>query len=327
MKHFPLKQITLLLFSVGILLLGLNVRAQSFPAQPIKIVVPFAVGGGVDILTRVLGDRMSKSLGQSVIVENRLGAGGNLGVDFVAKAPADGYTLVMATTGTHSINPALYKKLPFDASKDFAPITLVASVPNLLVVNAQVKASSLNDLIALAKNAPGTLSFASFGNGTSNHLSGEMLKMLANIDVLHVPYKSATQAVTDLIAGQTTFAFVNMPLALTHVKSDKLRALAVTSQKRSSALPELQTMAQAGLTDFVVESWYGLMAPAATPPAVIESLQRAVVQALNDPEIITKFANNGAEALSTSPAEFDALLRAERAHWANLVTKANITID
>ena len=301
--------------------------AQDFPSRPVRIVVPFAAGGGVDILTRALAQPLGERLGQQVIVDDKPGAGGNLGVDAVAKAPADGYTLVMATTGTHTINPGLYPKLPFDAERDFKPVTLIASVPNLLVVNPALGVDSAAALVALAKSKPGALSFASFGNGASNHLSGEMLKSLTGIDVAHVPYKSAPQAVTDLMAGQTAFAFVNTPLALPHVRSGKLKALAVTGAKRSAATPEFPTMQEAGVPGFVVESWYGLMAPAGTPDAVIARLHKETLAVLATNEVREFFAKQGADVVTSSPAEFAAMVRTERARWADVIRTSGAKVD
>jgi tripartite-type tricarboxylate transporter receptor subunit TctC len=303
------------------------VWAQDYPAKPIRIVVPFAAGGGVDLLTRVIAQHLGDSLRQQVVVDNRTGAGGNVGVDAVAKAAPDGYTLVMATTGTHTINPGLYARLPFDAEKDFKPITLVASVPNLLVVNNAVPAQSVRELVALAKAQPGRLSFASFGNGTANHLSGEMFKSAAGIDVVHVPYKSAPQAVTDLIGGQTSFAFVNTPLALPQVRAGKLRALAVSGGQRSPAASEYPTMREAGVPDFVVESWYGLMAPAGTPDAVVNRLQREVLAVLAKPEVRDNFAKQGADIETSTPAEFAARVKTEKAVWAGVIKASGARID
>ena len=302
-------------------------QAQEFPTKPIRIVVPFAAAGGVDILTRVLAQHLGDALKQQVVVENRVGAGGNVGVEAVAKAPADGYTLLMATTGTHTINPGLYSKLPFDAEKDFKPITLVASVPNLLVVNNNVPAKDVRELVRLAKSQPGKLSFASFGNGTSNHLSGEMLKSTAGVSVVHIPYKSAPQAVTDLIAGETTFAFVNTPLALPQVRAGKLRALAVTGARRSEATPEYPTMSEAGVPGFVVESWYGLMAPAGTPDAVVARLQKETVAVLAKPEVREFFAKQGADVETSTPAEFAKRVTSEKARWADVIKASGARID
>ncbi len=306
---------------------GAPAAAQGFPNRPVRIVVPFAAGGGVDILTRTLAQHLGERLGQQVLVDDKPGAGGNLGVDAVAKAPADGYTLVMATTGTHTINPGLYAKLPFDAERDFKPITLIASVPNLLVVNPSLGVTSAAELVALAKSRPGQLSFASFGNGASNHLSGEMLKSLTGMQATHVPYKSAPQAVTDLIAGQTAFAFVNTPLALPHVRSGKLKALAVTGAKRSAATPEFPTMQEAGVPGFVVESWYGLMAPAGTPDAVIARLHEETLAALALPEVKDFFAKQGADVVTSTPAEFAAMVKTERARWAEVIRTSGAKVD
>jgi len=304
-----------------------SVAQDAFPAKPIRIVVPFAAGGGVDILTRVLAQHLGEALKQQVVVDNRTGAGGNIGVDAVAKAPADGYTLVMATTGTHTINPGLYQSLPFDAEKDFAPITTVASVPNLLVVNPGIAAASVEELVALAKSQPGKFSYASFGNGTGNHLSGAMFAAMAKLDVVHVPYKSAPQAVTDLIAGQTAFAFVNTPLALPHVRAGKLRALAVTGGKRSAATPEYATMSEAGVPGFVVESWYGLLAPAGTPAPVVARLHKEVLAVLAKPEVRETFAKQGADIVTATPGEFAAQIRSEKARWADVIKASGARID
>jgi tripartite-type tricarboxylate transporter receptor subunit TctC len=301
--------------------------AQAYPAKPVKIVVPFAAGGAVDILTRVLADKLSPTLGQQIVVEPVVGAGGNIGSAQVAKAAPDGYTLLMATTGTHTINPGLYKEMPFDASKDFAPITLVASVPNLLVVNPSVPAKDVRELVALAKAQPGKLTFASFGHGTSNHLSGELFKSVAGIDVVHVPYKNAPQAVLDVVGGQVNFAFVNAPLALPQVKAGKLRALAVTGAKRSPAIPDMPTMAEAGLPDFVVESWYGLMAPANTPAAVVAKIRNDTLAVLAKPELVQAFANQGADVITSTPAEFGAMVVKERQRWAEVIRKSGAKID
>jgi tripartite-type tricarboxylate transporter receptor subunit TctC len=301
--------------------------AQSYPSRPVKIVVPFAAGGAVDILTRVLAEKLSPVLGQPVVVEPVVGAGGNIGSAAVAKAAPDGYTLLMATTGTHTINPGLYKNMPFDAEKDFAPVTLIASVPNVLVVHPDVPAKSVKELVALAKSQPGKLNFASFGHGTSNHLSGELLKSVAGIDVVHVPYKSAPQAVMEVVGGQVNFAFVNAPLALPQVKAGKLRALAVTGAKRSPAVPDLPTMAEAGLPDFVVESWYGVMAPAGTPEPVVRKLHDDLLKVLAQPEVIEAFAKQGADVVTSTPAEFAAMVSKEKARWSEVIRKSGAKID
>ena len=301
--------------------------ADAWPAKPVKIVVPFAAGGGVDVLTRILADKLGPALGATIVVDAVPGAGGNLGSGQVAHAPADGYTLLMATTGTHTINPGLYKDMPFDAVKDFAPITVIASVPNLLVVNPQVPVTNVKELVALAKSQPGKLNFASFGYGTSNHLSGELFKSEAGIDVAHVPYKNAPQAVLDVVSGREAFAFVNAPLALPQVRAGKLRALAVTGARRSPAAPEYPTMAEAGLPNFVVESWYGLMAPAGTPEPVLRKIHDATVQVLNTPEIKAAFAKQGADVETSTPEEFAKMIVTEKARWAEVIRKSGAKID
>ena len=301
--------------------------AQAYPAKPVKIVVPFAAGGAVDILTRVLADKLSPALGQQVVVEPVVGAGGNIGSAAVAKAAPDGYTLLMATTGTHTINPGLYKNMPFDAVRDFAPITLVASVPNILVVHPDVPVKSVKELVALAKSQPGKMNFASFGHGTSNHLSGELFKSVAGVDVVHVPYKNAPQAVLEIVGGQVNFAFVNAPLALPQVRAGKLRALAVTGAKRSPAVPDLPTMAEAGLPEFVVESWYGLMAPAGTPEAVIRKVRDETLKTLARPDVVEAFAKQGADVVTSTPAEFARTVAAEKDRWAEVIRKSGAKID
>ncbi|MDN4016479.1 Bug family tripartite tricarboxylate transporter substrate binding protein [Zwartia panacis] len=316
-----------LIAALGGVIPAATVSAQPFPDHPVKLVVPFAAGGGVDILTRVLSEKMGQDLGQPMMVENRVGAGGNLGSDYVAKSKPDGYTLLVATTGTHAINPVLFPKLPFDAKRDFIPISLIAAVPNLLVVGPRLQVKSLQELIEFAKRSPGKLSYASFGNGTSNHLSGELLKMQAGIDVVHIPYKSATQAVTDLLGGQIDFAFVNMPLALAHVQSGKLNALAITSAERNASVADVPTMSQAGLNDFVVESWYGLMAPKGTSLKTIDVLQKATAQALLDQKVRDSFAKNGAEVRSDAGDAFDSLISSERARWTEVIERAKVNVD
>ncbi len=316
-----------LIAALGGVIPAATVSAQPFPDHPVKLVVPFAAGGGVDILTRVLSEKMSQDLGQPMMVENRVGAGGNLGADYVAKSKPDGYTLLVATTGTHAINPVLFPKLPFDAKRDFIPVSLIAAVPNLLVVGPRLQVNSLQELIEFAKRSPGKLSYASFGNGTSNHLSGELLKMQAGIEVMHVPYKSATQAVTDLLGGQIDFAFVNMPLALSHVQSGKLTALAITSAERNASVADVPTMSQAGLNDFVVESWYGLMAPKGTSLKTVDVLQKATAQALLDQKVRDLFAKNGAEVRSDAGDAFDSLISSERARWTEVIKRAKVNVD
>ena len=321
------KALKTFLAALALAAFAIPAAAQSYPARPVKIVVPFAAGGAVDLLTRVLADKLGPQLGTTLVVEPVVGAGGNIGSAAVAKAAPDGYTLLMATTGTHTINPGLYKDLPFDAVKDFAPITIIASVPNLLVVNPSVPAKSVKDLVALAKSEPGKLNFASFGHGTSNHLSGELFKSVAGIEAVHVPYKNAPQAVMDVVGGQVSFAFVNAPLALPQVRAGKLRALAVTGAKRSPAVPDLPTMREAGLSDFVVESWYGLMAPAGTPEPVLRKIRDATLAVLARADVQQAFANQGADVETSTPEDFARTIASEKARWAEVIRKSGAKID
>jgi tripartite-type tricarboxylate transporter receptor subunit TctC len=302
-------------------------KAQEYPSKPIRLVVPFAAGGATDVLARLVGERLTASLGQQVVVDNRPGAGGNIGSDIVARAEPDGYTILMGAVGTHAINPSLYPKMPYDPVKDFAPVTLVASVPNVLVVNPEVPAKSVQELIDLAKAKPGELNFASSGNGTSIHLSGELFKAMTGTDIVHVPYKGSGPAVTDLLGGQVQMMFDNMPSSLPHVKAGKLRALGVTSAKRSPALPEVPTIAEAGVPGYDATSWFGILAPAGTPEPVVTRLQGAIVQALGEPEMRQRMADLGAEPVGDTPAEFGQFIAAEIAKWAKVVNDAGVKLE
>lgn len=302
-------------------------QTQTFPTKPIKIVVPFPPGGTTDVLARVIGQEMTKSWGQQVIVDNRPGAGGNTGSDVVAKSPADGYTLLMGTVGTHGINVSLYKKMPYDAVKDFAPVTLVASVPNLLVVHPSVPAKSVKELISHAKANPGKLNFASAGNGTSIHLSGEMFKTMTGVQMQHVPYKGSAPAVTDLLGGQVNMMFDNMPSALPHVKGGKLRALAVTSAKRSPAAPDVPTMAEAGVPGYEATSWFGILAPAGTPKDIVTKLNKEIARILAMPEIKEKLSAQGAEPVGNTPEQFAAHIKAEIKKWEGVVKASGAQLD
>jgi tripartite-type tricarboxylate transporter receptor subunit TctC len=302
-------------------------KAQDYPSKPIRLVVPFAAGGATDVLARLVGERLTASLGQQVVVDNRPGAGGNIGSDLVARAEPDGYTILMGAVGTHAINPSLYPKMPYDPVKDFAPVTLVASVPNVLVVNPEVPANSVQELIDLAKANPGELNFASSGNGTSIHLSGELFKAMTGTDIVHVPYKGSGPAVTDLLGGQVQMMFDNMPSSLPHVKAGKLRALGVTSAKRSPALPEVPTIAEAGVPSYDATSWFGILAPAGTSEPVVTRLQGAIVQALGEPEMRQRMADLGAEPVGDTPAEFGQFIAAEIAKWAKVVNDAGVKLE
>ena len=313
-----------------IALISLQVNAQSataYPTKPIKIVVPFPPGGATDILARAIGFELQKTWGQSVVIENKPGAGGNTGADLVAKSPADGYTLIMATVGTHAINMSLYAKMPYDAVKDFEPIVLVAGVPNLLVVHPSVPAKSVKELTALAKAQPGKLNVASSGNGTSIHLAAELYKQMAGVDILHVPYKGSAPAVADLLGGQVQLMFDNMPVSLPHAKAGKLRALAVTSLKRSPALPDVPTMDVEGLKGFDATSWFGLLAPAGTPKDIIAKLNSASVAALATSEMRERLAAQGADPVGNTPEQFATFIKAEIEKWAKIVKASGARVD
>lgn len=301
--------------------------AQNYPAKPVTIIVPFAAGGTTDILARVIGQALTKELGQQVIVDNRAGAGGNIGGALAAKANADGYTLFMGTVGTHAINAALYKKMTFDPVKDFAPLTRVAMVPNLLVANPARPYKNVKELIAYAKANPGKVTFGSSGSGSSIHLSGELFNSMAKVEMIHIPYKGSAPAVTDLVGGQIDIMFDNMPSAIQHVRSGRLKPLAVTTAKRSPELPEVPTIAEAGVPGYEATSWFGMFAPAATPAPVVTRLNQALVKVLADAEVKKKLAEQGAEPYSETPAQFAAFIQAEAAKWSKVVKESGATAD
>lgn len=301
--------------------------AQSYPTKPIRLVVPFPPGGTTDILAREVGQRLSASLGQPVVIDNRPGAAGNIGSELVAKSAPDGYTLLMCTVSTHAINPNLYAKLPYDHVADFAPVVLVASVPNVLEVTPSLPVNTVADLIKLAKEKPGQINFASSGSGTSIHLSGELFKTMAGVDMTHVPYKGSAPALTDLIGGQVQVMFDNLPSSLPQIKAGKLRAIAVTSAQRAPALPNVPTIAESGLPGFEATSWFGVVAPAGTPPAIVARLNADVNQWLQTPEAKEKLLAQGAAAAGGSPEQFAAYIRAETEKWAKVVKASGAKVD
>jgi tripartite-type tricarboxylate transporter receptor subunit TctC len=311
------------------------VRAQSgWPTKAVRIVVPFAAGGTTDILARAMAPELQKVFGQPFVVDNKAGAGGNLGATEVAKAAADGYTLLMGTVGTHAINAALYPKLPFDHQKDFAPITLVAGVPNVLVLNPanaqKYGIQSVTDLARAARANPGKLNMASSGNGTSIHLAGELFKTLTGTFMVHFPYRGSGPALLDLIGGNMDLMFDNLPSAMPHIKAGKLKALAVTSATRSAALPDLPTIAEAGgpaLKDFEASSWFGLLAPAGTPADIQSRLQQECIKALQLPAIKERMLGLGATPSGISGAEFARYIDAETAKWAKVVKASGAKVD
>jgi tripartite-type tricarboxylate transporter receptor subunit TctC len=309
-----------------------SAQAQSWPSKPVRIIVPFPPGGTTDIVARSLGAELQKMWQQPVIVENRAGAGGNVGAEAVAKSPNDGYTLLMGTVGTHAINAALFaqggNKMPFDPVKDFVPITLAAGVPNVMVIHPKVPANSVSEFIAYAKANPGKLNMASSGNGTSIHLTGELFKTMTGTYMVHLPYRGSAPAVSDLLAGNTNVMFDNLPSALPHIKSGRLKALAVTSRVRSPALPDTPTIEEAAnLKGFDASSWFGLFAPAGTSRAIVDKIQADVAKALAVPQVRERFVAQGAQPGGTTPDQFAAFIRAETDKWAKVVKISNAKVD
>ena len=278
--------------------------AQGYPNRTIRLVVPFPAAGTTDILARAAAQKLTEAFGQSVVVDNRPGAAGNIGSDLVAKSAPDGYTLLMGTVGTHAINPSLYSKMPYDHVKDFVPVVLVAGVPNVLVVNPALPVNSVADLIKLAKDKPGQINFASSGSGTSIHLSGELFKTMAGVDITHIPYKGSSPALTDLVGGQVQIMFDNLPSALPQIKAGKLRAIAVTSLKRAPVLPDVPTISESGLPGFEASSWFGVLAPAGTPAPIVARINAEVNKWLQSAEAREKLLSQGAEAAGGSPEQF-----------------------
>ncbi|MCY0852859.1 tripartite tricarboxylate transporter substrate binding protein [Cupriavidus sp. D39] len=297
----------------------------AYPDKPIRLVVPYTPGGVTDLLARAVAKALSERVQQSVIVDNRAGAGGNIGAEVVAKSPADGYTLLMGSAATQAINASLYKRLPYDHIKDFAPITLVAEVPNILVVNPLIPARNVSELIAYGKANPDKLSFGSSGTGGTIHLSGELFKSMAGVKMLHVPYKGSAPAVSDLLAGQINLMFDSS--VAPYVKSGKLRALAVTSAKRSPVLPDVPTMAEAGLPGYEATAWFGILAPAGTPPSIVDKLNKNLVAILRDAEMRKWMQSQGADAIGDTPSEFAAYIKTETAKWACVVKEAGVSAD
>jgi tripartite-type tricarboxylate transporter receptor subunit TctC len=293
--------------------------AQNFPGKPLRLIVPFTPAGAVDIASRAIANELTKTLGQPVAVENRPGAGGNLGAEVAAKSPADGYTLFMSTSGIQAINPALYAKMNVDVNKELVPVAPLVSLSNVLVLHPSVKASSIKDVIALAKAEPGKLAYASSGSGTSIHMSGAMFTQMTHVDILHVPYKGSAPAVTDLLAGTVQMMFDNIPSALPHIKSGKLRALATTGAKRDNSLPDLPTVAEAGVPGYESGVWFGLMVPAGTPKDVIAKLNAEAVRGARSPEFVKRMTDLGYNIIPGTPEQMSDMIRAEIARWTPIV--------
>lgn len=305
---------------------ALPAAQAAYPERPVRIVVGFSAGGSTDVVARILAKELSEELGQSFVVENKPGGGSNIAASEVARAKPDGYTLLMVAV-TSAINETLYRNLDFSLVKDFAPVALGVKVPNVLVVNPSVPVKTVKELVDYAKANPGKLAFASSGSGTSIHMAGELFKIQAGVDAMHVPYKGSAPAITDLIGGQVHFMFDNMPSAWPHVQAGKLRALAVTTSERSKSAPDLPTMAESGFKDFDVSSWFGLIAPAGTPADVVDKLNAAVQKALDKPEVQKRFTDLGAVWQHTTPAEFGAFIKSEVDQWRIVVQASGAKVD
>lgn len=308
-------------------IVGTPAWAQQYPSKPVRMIVPSAPGSGPDLIARVVAQKLTEQLGRPVVADPRPGAGGSLGGELAAKAPPDGYTLIMASAGSHSVNPALYPKLPYDAVKDFAPIGLVSTAPNILIVHPSLPVKTVKDLVALAKAKPGALTFGSGGNGSTAHLSGELFRTMANVNMVHVPFKGAPFAVIGVMTGEISLAILNLPPALPHVKSGKLKALGVSTVKRSSAVPDIPTIAEAGLPGYDAGTWYGLLAPAGTPSEIITRLNAELVKGLRSDDMKKRIAAEGGDVAGGTPEEFAALIRRDIAKWTKVVQASGAKAD
>jgi tripartite-type tricarboxylate transporter receptor subunit TctC len=325
----PLKGILVSRLFTLVLALAFPLAAfgQAFPSKPMRIVVPFTPAGAVDIATRATANEMTKILGHPVAVENKPGAGGNLGVLDVARSAPDGYSMVMSTSGIQAINPALYAKMPLDVNKELTPVAPIVSLSNVLVVHPSVPAKTVKDVIELAKKQPGKWTYASSGNGTSIHMSGAMFTQLTGTDIVHIPYKGSAPAITDLLAGQTNMMFDNIPSALPHIKSGKLRAIATTGAKRDPALPDLPTVAESGVKGYESGVWFGIMVPAATPRDIVMKLNAAAVQAAKSPEFVKRMTDLGYNIIPGTPEQMATMLKEEVARWAPIVKASGAKVD
>ncbi len=301
--------------------------AQSYPTKPIRLVVPFPAGGSLDVVARAIGQKLTEAWGQPVVIDNRPGAGGNIGADVVAKSAPDGYTILEGALSTHAVNVSLYAKMPYDPVKDFAPITLVAVTPNVLVLNASFPVNSVPELLAYARSHPGKLSFGSGSNGSAGHLAGELFKTEAGVDMVHIPYKGGAPALQALLAGDTQLMFDNLANSEAQLKAGKLKALAVTTAKRSSLAPQLPTLSETGLPGFDIYTWWGFMAPAGTPPEIIAKWNAEVRRILATPEMKAFFAQQGAEPAADSPEQFAAMIKSEIAKYAKIVKQSGAKVD
>ena len=304
-----------------------SAMAQQYPSKPIVLVVPFAPGGTSELISRLVAQKLTERLGQQVVVENRPGAAGNIAMEQVARAAPDGYTLILGHIGTLAVNPAMFPKLPYDAIKDFAPVSLIAAVPNIVAVNPAVPAKTLKEFLDLARAKPGSINYGSAGNGSAGHLAMEYLKRIAKADMVHVPYKGTGPMLTDLLAGQTQATFTGSSPLIPHIKSGKLRALAVGSAMRIPSLPEVPTVAESGFAGFETSQWYGIIAPAKTPPAIIQKLSVEIAQVMKQPDVIARLSGDGTVMIGSTPNEFAAYISKEMKRWGEVVHDANIKAE
>ncbi|MBX9812330.1 MAG: tripartite tricarboxylate transporter substrate binding protein [Burkholderiales bacterium] len=308
-------------------LFAINGLAQEYPTKPVRLIIPFAPGGSNDILGRLIGAKLSETLGQQVVIDNRPGAGGSIGVELAARSAPDGYTLVIGHIGTLAVNPTLYRRLPYNPLKDFQPISMLAKVANIMVVHPSVPVKSVKELIALAKAKPGSLVYGSGGNGGAGHLATEYFKLMAKIDMVHVPYKGTGPAIVDLMAGQTHLVFAGIPGIIAQVRAERLRALGVSTSKRLAVFPDVPTIAEAGVPGYEATQWYGVLAPAGTPKAVVARLNKEIVSALQTAPMQERLAADGSEPLASTPEEFFAFIKSEIARWAPVIKAAGIRVD
>ena len=311
----------------ALLLVAALAAAQPYPSKPVRLVVGFPPGGPTDIIGRLVGTKLTEYFKEQVIIDNRPGAGGNIAADYVAKAAPNGYTVLLTHPATHALSPALYSKLPFDVVRDFAPVSQLVTVPNILVIHPSLPVRNVRELVALAKKNPGAINFASGGSGTGGHLSGELFKTMAGIDLVHVPYRGGAPAITDLVAGQVQVMIDNMQALLPYVRSGRLRALAVTPSARVPVVPELPTIAESGVPGYDVSSWFGLVVPAGTPQAVIDRLHADSVKAVKAPDVAARFADLGATPVGSTPEQFGAFIATEIAKWGPVVKASGARVD
>jgi len=305
---------------------ALPVHAQNYPVRPVRMIVPFSPGGATDVPARILAQRLSEALGHQIVIDNRPGAGAVLGTDAVAKAPPDGYTLLLTAT-THVISASLYKKLPYDAIRDFAPVMLIGSGPNVLTVHPSLPAKNVRELISLAKARPGKIDYASSGNGSAQHLFGALFMSLADIRMMHIPYKGSAPATTDLIAGQVSVGFPGIALVLPHTKAGRLRALAVTSAERSKAMPDVPSIAEAGVPGYAATLWLGLLAPKGTPPEIVQKLYDEIAKVLRQPEVESAYLATGTDVTISNPEQFGRFVKAEYDKWAKVIKAVDAQVN